>query len=156
REAGVGREPLLAVDEPVFAVARGAGREHLRVGAALRLGHREARHDVPGEQRGQEALLRRRRAGVREDLRVARAGRLAPQDDRRARGAAEDRVQERELDLPVAEPAQLGTEMARPQVLPFYLGLERLDGAAGARARVERLAGSVEGEVERLDLLTHE
>ena len=54
---GVRREVLLAVDHPLIPIAHGAAPELARVGAALRLGHREAGDDLAVEQRLQVALL---------------------------------------------------------------------------------------------------
>ena len=45
--------PLITQSSPSCTAV---GGEHLRVGAALRLGHREARHDAVVEQRLEVAL----------------------------------------------------------------------------------------------------
>ncbi len=89
-----------------------------RVGAGVRLGHR-----VAGE-----ASRRRAAAGgscsfcsggavVGDDLGVAGVGRLAAEHDRRPLRAAEDLVQQRELELAVALAAELGAEVGGPQPL---------------------------------------
>ena len=77
--------PLITHSSPSSSARR---LEHPRIGAALRLGHREARDDLVVEQRLQILLLLRGGAVVREDLGVAGIGRLAAEDDRRrsARG----------------------------------------------------------------------
>ena len=102
RRLRVRREELPSVDDPLVAVAHGARREHRRVGAGLRLGHRVAGEQLAVEQRLQVALLLLGGAVVGDDLGVAGVGRLAAEDDRRPRRPAEDLVQQRELELAVA------------------------------------------------------
>ena len=55
--AKVRREELVPVDYPLFAVAFGPALELLRIGAALRLGHRVGRETLPLEQGLEVALL---------------------------------------------------------------------------------------------------
>jgi len=110
----VGGEPFLAVDHPVVAMQLGVRGENLGVGAALRLGHREARDDLVGEQRFEEALFLLGRAVLGENLRVAGIGGLAAENGRREARAAEDLVHQRELDLSVSLAAEFGLEMAGP------------------------------------------
>ena len=110
----VGREPFLAVDHPVVAVQFGVRGEDLGIGAALRLGHREARDDLVGQERFEVALLLLGRAVLGENLSVAGIRRLAAENGGREARAAEDLVHQRELDLAVALAAKFGLEMAGP------------------------------------------
>ena len=90
-----------------------------------------------------------------DDLGVAGVGRLAAEHDRRPLRAAEDLVEQRQLQLAVALPAELGAEVGRPQPLAAHLLLQRVDDlAAGVVERRELQAGP--HQVERLDLLPHE
>jgi hypothetical protein len=67
----VGGEPLVAVDHPAVPVSLGARAQQRRVRTrGVRLGHRERRLQVAGQQRMQPAVLLLLRAGEREDLRV--------------------------------------------------------------------------------------
>jgi len=92
---------------------------------------------------------------VGDDLGVAGVRRLAAEHDGRPGRAAQDLVQERELQLAESLAAELGSEMRRPQALPPHLLLHRVDGLPPlALERRELQVG--EGEVERLDLLPHE
>jgi hypothetical protein len=100
------------------------------VGAALRLGHREAGDDVARQQRLQVPGLLLVGAEVGEDLRVAGVRRLGAEDARAPDRLAKDLVQHRELELAVALAAELGAEVAGPQALLAYLVLERLDDVA--------------------------
>ena len=121
----------------------------------MRLGHRVAGEHLAVEQRLQVALLLLVGAVVGDDLGVAGVGRLAAEDDRRPLRAAEDLVQQRQLQLAVALAAELGTEVGRPQALGAHLVLERIDDAA--LAVIERDELLVREEiVERLDLLADE
>ena len=104
--------PLMTHSSP-SCTARGG--EHLRVGAALGLGHREARHDAVVEQRLEVPRLELGGAVVGEDLAVAGVGRLRAEHDRRALRPAEDLVQQRQLHLPVARPAEVRAEVGRPE-----------------------------------------
>ena len=141
--------PLMTHSSPSLF---GAAHEHAGVGAALRLGHREARHDLAVEQRLQVPVLLLLRAVVGEDLGVAGVGGLAAEHRRRPRRAAEDLVHQRELHLAVAEAAEVGAEVTGPQVLLLHLLLQRPD-----HLRVHGMGLVVDGvraerEVERLDL----
>ena len=121
------REPLVAVDHVVVAVALDAARD---VGGVARrdprLGHREARADLAVEQRLQPLLLLERRAELGEDLHVAGVGRRAvgrlAEQRRRAHHLAQRRVVE------VREPGAvvgLGQEEV-PEVALARLGLQLL------------------------------
>ena len=153
-EAGVGREPLLAVDHPLVAVALGAGRELRRVRPAGRLGHRERRHHLLGEQRFEVALLQLRGAVAGEDLGVAGVGRLAAEHDRPRMGPAEDLVEQRQLDLPETLAAEMRAEVARPQPALAHPLLER--GHEPPAHRVVHVERVTDHEVERLDLVRDE
>src|SRR6267142_5090324 len=150
----VGGKPFLAVDYPVVAAQLGLGLENLRVRAALRLGHRERRNDLVVEQRLQKTLLLIGRPIMRENLGVARIRRLASKNNRRESRAAQDFVHQRELDLPIALPAKLWSEMTRPQFALAHLGLQRPHQLVSFRiANVVRMPEHV---VERLNFLAHE
>ena len=132
----------------------GVRGEDLGIGAALRLGHREARDDLIGEQRFEIALLLLGRAVLGENLTVAGIRRLAAENGRRETRAAEDLVHQRELDLAVSLAAEFGLEMARPQLVLADLGLQRAHQlvAIGVADIVRRL----QHVIERLDLFAHE
>src|SRR3546814_8318609 len=72
REAGVRREPFLALDHPFVALAPRATGELLGIGARLRLGHRKAGHDLAVHQRLEISFLLFLRPEHREDLAVDR------------------------------------------------------------------------------------
>ena len=155
RRLGVGREELPAVDDPLVPVLLGPGGEQRRVRAGVRLGHGVAREALAVEQRLQVALLLLGRAVVGDDLRVARVGRLAAEDDGRPGGSAEDLVEQRELQLAVALPAELGPEVRGPEPLAPHLLLQRVDGLTALALQRDELEVG-EREVERLDLLPDE
>ncbi len=95
------------------------------------------------------------RSVVGDDLGVAGVGRLAAEHDGRPLRAAEDLVEQREVELAVSLAAELGTEMCGPQPLAPHLFLQRVDHPA-PRA-VERNELVVREEVvERLDLFADE
>ncbi len=156
-EAGVARvggEPFLAVQHPLVAFQRGAGREGRRIGAALRFRHRETGDDVVGEQGLKIARLLLGRAVDGEDFRVAGIGRLAAEDGRGEHRASEDFVHQGQLDLPVAGAAQFGAQMAGPETAILHLLLQRADELLVQRiVDVER---ALQDQVERLDLLADE
>ena len=80
---GARREPLVAVDDPLVAVAHRARPQRRRIGAGnLRLGHREERAHLARDERLEPALLLLLRAEVPEDLAVP--GVRAPGSRRRA------------------------------------------------------------------------
>ena len=121
----------------------------------MRFGHRVAGEDLALQQRAEVALLLRLGAVVGDDLGVAGVGGLAAEDDRRPLGAAEDLVQQRELDLAVAGAAQVGPEVCGPEALVPDLVLQRVDGPAAVV--VQRREGQARpDEVQRLDLLPDE
>ena len=128
RVAGVGREELPAVDDPLVTVPLGVGLEHARVGTALRLGHREAGHDLTLEQRLEVVLLLLVGAVVRQDLGVACVRGLGAEDPPApAPGCAQLLVEQRQLDLAVALAAQLRAQVRRPQLLVAHGLLHRVD-----------------------------
>ena len=153
-EVGVRREPLLAVDHPLVAVALGAGHEPGRVGTTARLGHRVRRHDLLCEQRLEVALLQVVGAVVGQDLGVARVGRLTAEDDRSAVRASEDLVEQRQLDLAVAGAAEVRTEVARPQAPLAHLLLERWDQRL--THRILHVPCVVDDLIDGLDLVADE
>jgi hypothetical protein len=151
-DRGVRGEPLVAVEDPAVAVALGMRAQLGRVRArALGLGHREGRLEVARQQRVQPALLLLVGAGQREDLGVARIGRLVAERVGREGRRAEDLVHEAELDLAEALPAEVGRQMRRPQPAALDLVLQRRVDAVERRlveVRDDRLDGP--------DLLAHE
>src|SRR5258708_5494649 len=89
-----------------------------------------------------------------QNLGVARVPRLASKPNRCESRAPEDLIHQRELDLPMARPAEFGPEMTRPQFALAHLGLQRPHQAVSFRiANVVRMPQHV---VERLDFLAHE
>ena len=118
----------MAVDHELVALADRARLQQRRIRpGGVRLGHRERRADVAGQQRLEPALLLLGRAGEREDLRVPRVRRGVAERQRRDDARAEDLVQQAELDLAVALPAELGRQVGGPQAAGADLVLERLD-----------------------------
>ena len=75
RDVGRRGEHLLAVDDPIVAVAGGATLEHVGIRTALGLGHRITGGDLAVEMRGEIHLLLLVGTGVGDDLGVARAQR---------------------------------------------------------------------------------
>src|SRR3954454_23137263 len=148
----VRREPLVAVYHPLVALAHGARAQRRRVRPGhARLGHRERRLEVAGEQRLEPALLLVGRAGDREDLAVAGVGRGVAERVRRERRRAEDLVHQPELDLPEALAAQVRRQVRGPQTPALDLLLQRLVEP------VELLLGDVvDDRLERPDLRAHE
>ena len=83
RALGARREPLVAVDHPVVAVADRARAERRRVGARhLGLGHREERADLAGDERLRASAPSARRCRTGAGSRRCR--RRAPGSRRRA------------------------------------------------------------------------
>ncbi len=148
------REPLLAVDDPLVAVTGGVGPEQVRVGPALRLGHRVRRPHLLVEHRREPTLLLLVGAVGREHLHVPGVGRRGPEHLRGRRVATEDLVQQTELELAVARTAEVLVEEDGPQPLVLDLVLERLD--QGPDLRVLRADRVGEHVAERLDLLAAE
>ncbi len=151
------REPLLALDHPLVAVAPGRGGEERGVGPALGLGHRVARRDATFEKGLEEPFLLRRRPVVGQDLGVARIGRLAPEDARGEGGAAQDLVHVGQADLPITLAPELGGQVGRPQALGPYPFLEGPDeGVVDGVGLVVNDLLAAEGQVEWFDLFGHE
>jgi hypothetical protein len=148
------REPLLAVDDPLVAVAEGVRLEQVRVGPALRLGHRVGRPELLVHERDEPPLLLLGRAVGGEHLHVAGVGRGRAEEARRRRVPAQDLVDQRQLELPEARAAQLLVEEQRPQAPVLDLLLQ----GAGARLhrRVAEAERRREDQVERGDLLPAE
>ena len=78
-------------------------------------------------------------AVVGDDLGVAGIGCLAAEDDRRPGRPAQDLVEERELELPVALAAELGPQVGGPQALGPHLVLEWIDDRAQGLVRRREL-----------------
>ena len=125
---GAGREPLVPVDHPVVAVADSARSEGRRVGAGhLRLGHREERTDLAGDERCEPSLLLLVGAEEVEDLGVSGVGRLAPEDELAPHRAADVLVQIRIVEKAGAAAAGLGRNVRRPQPELAHLVLQHAD-----------------------------
>ena len=105
-------QPLITQSSPSRTALR---LEQRRVGAGVRFGHRVAGEQLAVEQRPQVALLLLVGAVVGDDLGVAGVGGLAAEHDRRPLRAAQDLVEQRELELAVALAAELGPEVGGPQ-----------------------------------------
>jgi hypothetical protein len=151
----VAGEVLSPGDHPVVAVADGPGGEDARVGSALRLGHREAGEDFTGQQPRQVAFLLVFGAEAGDDLRVAGIGCLGSEHDRRPRAAAQDLVDQRQLDRAEALPAEFRTEVRRPQPLVADLLFERVDDFAALVVQRQELTAG-EQHLQRLDLFADE
>ena len=118
--------PLMTHSSPSLL---GVRLEQVRVGAALRLGHRVRRPHLLVEHRLEPALLLLVGAVRGEHLHVAGVGRGRAEHLRRRRVAAEDLVEQAELELAVAGAAELLVEEDRPQALVLDLVLQALDAA---------------------------
>ena len=151
-DRGVRGEPLVAVEDPPVAVALCMRAQLGRVRArALGLGHREGRLEVARQQRVQPALLLLVGPGQREDLGVARVGRLVAERVGRERRRPQDLVHEAELDLAEALPAEVRRQVRRPQPAALDLLLQRRVDP------VQRRLVEVGGDgLDRPDLLAHE
>ena len=152
--AGVGGEPLLAVDDPFVAVADGRGAEERRVGAGVGLGHRVAGRDRPVEERLEVLGLLLVGAEVGQDLGVARVRRLAAEHRRCPPRPPQQLVEQRQLHLPVALPAHLRFQVGGPQALLPHLLLQRPHHRQGPL--VGLVVGCAQHIVERLDILPQE
>ena len=155
RGARVRGEELPPVDDPIAAVLDGPGGELRRVGTGVRLGHRVAGEDLAAEQRAEVPLLLLGRAEVGDDLGVPGVGGLAAEDQRSPLGAAEDLVEQRQLDLPVPLAAEFGAEVGGPKTALADLFLQRVDDPPQPRVRRDVLLPP-EYQVKRLDLVPHE
>ena len=143
--------PLMTQSSPSWHRGRG---EHLRVGAALRLGHREAGDDAVVEQRLQVALLELGGAVVGQDLAVAGIGCLRTENDRRAFRPAEDLVEQRQLHLAVAGTAEMRAEVGRPQPALLDDLLQRRDQRLAHR--IVEVVRFLDDQVDRFALRAHE
>ena len=126
RIAGARDPPLAAVDDVVVAVAHDARLDVGRVRRSdVRLGHREARADLAGEQRLEPALLLLGGAVADQHFHVAGVGRRAVEDLGRERGRAAHDLAERRV-LEVGQPGAV-----------FALGQEQVPQPRGARLRLQ-------------------
>src|ERR1700679_3640741 len=107
-------EVLPPSDHPVIAVADGTGGEDPGIGAALRLGDRKAGKDLAGQQPGQIAVFLVLSAEAGDNLCVTRVRRLGPEHDRGPRTAAQNLVDQRQLDRAETLAAEFGAEMRCP------------------------------------------
>ena len=95
-----------------------------------------------------------RRAVVGEDLAVAGIGRLRAEDDRRALRAAQDLVEQRQLHLAVARPAEVRAEVGGPQPALFDDLLQR--GDQRLAHRIVEVVRFLDDQVDRFALGAHE
>ena len=149
-----GAEPLLAVDDPLVAVAHRMGPEQVRVRAALRLGHRVRRKDLLVQERLEPALLLRLGAVGGQHLHVPCVGRGGAEQGRGGAVATENLVEEAELELAVAGTAELLVKEDGPEALVLDLVLEALHERLDLRVLgADRIGEHV---VERFHLLAAE
>ena len=112
----VRREPLVAVDDPLVAVAPRRGLERTGVGAGLvGLGHREARLERALDERDQPLPLLLLGAVLHEDRLVARVRRDDAEQRRRADGVREHLVHVGELEEVETRAAVLHRQVRGPQ-----------------------------------------
>ena len=135
RHSAGGREPLLAVDDPLVAVTDGVSLEQARVRPALRLGHRVGREHVLVHERLEPPLLLLVGPVGGEHLHVPRVRRSGA-ENLWGRGITADHlVQQSQLQLAEPGTAKLLVEEDRPQPLVLDLLLEaahvRLDDGVG-------------------------
>src|SRR5208337_2112898 len=115
----VGREPLVAVDHVVVAVANGAGLELGRIGACgIRLGHREAGAHLAVETGLEPFLFLLGRAELGQDFHVAGIGRHTVERARADRAAAHQLAQGSILVV-----IEAGAVFAGQKEVPKALGL---------------------------------
>src|ERR1700748_1138778 len=105
----------LSLENQMLPVLHRARGEDFRVRAALRLGHRETRHDPVVQQRLQIALLELRSAVVGQDFAITGIRSLGSEYDRRTFRPPENLVEQRQFHLAVSGPAQMRTQMSSPQ-----------------------------------------
>ena len=128
----VGREPLVAVDHALVAVAHGAGLDEGGVGAGPGLGHGEGAAQRPVEQR-LRATARADPRGPVSSIPMAsssalpESGALLPKTTGPRRDWPEDLVHQPEPHLAEAHPAELGRKVGGPETLRLHLVLERPD-----------------------------
>ena len=116
-------EPLVAVDDPVVALAHGRGLNGARVRArVLRFGHGEARLHRPLDQRQQPLALLLLGAVLHQHGLVARVRRHHAEERGRAHRVGQDLVHVGVGHEVEPHPAVLGREVGGPQPL----GLDRI------------------------------
>ncbi len=143
----------MPVDHPLLAVAhrRGGDEGGVRTGAGL--GHGEGAAELSLQQR-LEPLRALLHASVgldphRQELGVARVGRVVAEDHRPQGAAPQDLVEQAEADLAEAHATELGGQVRGPQAFPLHVVLEGADGLE------EVVVVELEG-LERQDLLVDE
>ena len=155
---GARREELVAVDDPLVAVADRLAAEPGRVGAAVRLGHRVDHRDLALEQRVEPPLLLLVRAEHGEHVRLAaaRCPGAGREDVGRPVGAADHLVQEGQVDLAEALPALLDRQVGGVELLVLHLLAPLLEELGDRALRPTDVDHVVEQRLDRLDLLGHE
>ena len=151
-DRAVRREPLVAVDDPVIAVADRRGLQQRRIGPrGVGLGHAERGLQVAREQRVQISVFLFGGSRQRDDLGVAGVGRGVAERERSDRRCPENLVHQPELHLSVSLTAEFRVQVRGPQPLGPDLVLERGD-RAGQAVPPELL----DQRLERPDLLANE
>ena len=157
REAVVGGEPLLAADDPFVAVAMRLAGELAGIGPGLGLGHGVGRGDLPVEQRLQVRRLLLVGAVVGQDLGVSGVRGLAAEHRGGERAAAQDLVHQGQLHLAVPLAAEVGPDVAGPQIPILHLLLEGRDETPELLvALVEGRDPAAEVQIEGFDLVPDE
>ncbi len=152
------REELVAVDDPLVAVADRLTAEPGRVGAAVRLGHREDHRDLALEQRIEPTLLLLVRAEHGEHVRLAAARRpgAGREDVGRPVRAADHLVEEGQVHFAEALPTLLGRQVGGVELLVLHLLAPLLEELSDRALRPTDVDHVVEQRLDRLDLLGHE
>ena len=155
---GARREELVAVDDPLVAVADRLTAEPGRVGAAVRLGHRVDHRDLALEQRIEPPLLLLVRAehGEHVGLTAARCPRAGREDVGCPVRAADHLVEEGQVDLAEALPSLLGRQVGGVELLVLHLLAPLLEELGDRALRPTDVDDVVEQGLDRLDLLGHE
>ena len=151
RPLGARREPLVAVDDPLVTVPHRPRPEPRRVRPGhVRLGHREERADLPGDQRPEPALLLLLRPELPEDLSVSRIRGLAAEQQLTPERAPDLLVQERVCEEAPVRAAGFRRQVRGPKT--FVLR----DPACALHERVGVLVLAVEGGLVRIHVRLHE
>src|SRR5580693_895771 len=153
-DGSIGGEVLSPGDDPVIAIAYGTGGEDARIGAALGLRHRETREYLARQEPGQITVFLILGSEARDDLGVSGVRRLGPEHDRRPRAAAQNFVDQRQLDRPEALPAEFWAQMRCPQAIVADLLFEWIDNAPPLVVQRQELAAR-EQHFEGFDLLAY-
>jgi hypothetical protein len=113
-DGGVGRKPLVPVDEPAVAVCPRSRANPRRIRACVGLGHGEAAADLTVEQRLQVPVPLLGRCADGEQFRVPRIRGACTEDRRRPQRLAEYLAEQRHLHLAPAGAAEMWREEGCP------------------------------------------